>query len=125
MAAHNDFGKEGEAAALNYLLKAGHELLVQNYRYKRAEVDLITKEMGIIIFTEVKARDNNRFGYPEEFVDKKKIKLMKDAAEEYMYQNKLDGEVRFDIISITKTKTGLDIHHIKDAFFYEEDGELY
>ena len=72
--------------------------------------------------TEVKARANNDFGYPEEFVGKKKMKLLGEAADEYIYQNKYNGDMRFDIISITKTKTGLDIHHIKDVYF-PSDGD--
>lgn len=116
MAKHNDFGKEGEAAALAYLLQQGHVLLAQNYRFEKAEVDLITQDGKVLVFTEVKARANNDFGYPEEFVGKKKMKLLGEAADEYIYQNKYDGDMRFDIIAITKTKTGFDIHHIKDAF---------
>jgi putative endonuclease len=121
MAQHNDFGKAGEQAALKYLLQHGHKLLALNYRYKRAEVDIITTDGPVTVFTEVKARSTNRFGYPEEYVDKKKIKLLKSAAEEYLYQNKIEGDIRFDIISITPEKGKLNIHHIKDAFFYEED----
>lgn len=122
MATHNDFGKEGEAAALAYLLQQGHVLITQNYRFNKAEVDLITKDGNILVFTEVKARANNDFGYPEEFVGKKKMKLLGEAADEYIYQNKYDGDMRFDIISITKNKTGLDIHHIKDVYFPGEEG---
>lgn len=117
MAKHNDFGKEGEAAALAYLLQQGHTLLQQNYRHSKAEVDLITQDGKVLVFTEVKARANNDFGFPEEFVGKKKMKLLGEAADEYIYQNKYDGDMRFDIISITKTKTGLEVHHIKDVHF--------
>src|SRR5688572_3040821 len=120
MAQHNDFGKQGEAAAAEFLRAAGHEILALNYRYSRAEIDIISKEGSLIIFTEVKTRKTEHFGFPEEFVSKKKIKLMKEAAEEYMYQNNLTSEIRFDIISVTSVKGTLSIHHIKDAFFYEE-----
>lgn len=125
MAKHNDFGKEGEAAALAYLLKQGHTLLQQNYRYKKAEVDLITKDGNAVVFTEVKARGNNSFGYPEEFVDKKKMKLLQLAADEYIYTNKLDADIRFDVISLTIQNNTFDIHHIRDAFLYEAGEELY
>jgi putative endonuclease len=121
MAQHNDFGKRGEVAAAEFLRTTGHEILALNYRYSRAEVDIISKEDSIIVFTEVKARSTEHFGFPEEFVSKKKVKLMKEAAEEYMYQNKLTSEIRFDIISITPVNGALSIHHIKDAFFFEEE----
>lgn len=123
MAKHNELGKKGEKAAVEFLRKAGHEILAQNYRFSRAEVDIISKEENIIVFTEVKTRSTEHFGFPEEFVDKKKIKLVKEAAEKFLYQNSFDSEVRFDIISITLTQQGkkFKIHHIKDAFFYEGD----
>src|SRR3954468_8960586 len=119
MASHNDFGKKGEDAALDFLKKLGHEILVQNYRYSRAEVDIISRHQGIVIFTEVKTRSSEKFGYPEEFVGKPKMKLMKEAAEEYLYRNNLETEVRFDIISVTPVKGELKVHHIEDAFFYD------
>ena len=56
MAKHNELGKEGEKAAVEFLRKAGHEILAQNYRFSRAEVDIISKEENIIVFTEVKTR---------------------------------------------------------------------
>lgn len=121
MADHINLGKEGEAAALDFLLKKGHQLQMQNYRFGRAEIDIVTKENGILIFSEVKTRSSNSFGYPEEAVTKKKIRLMKEAAEEYMYRNGHDGELRFDIISVVIAKGKIDIHHIEDAFFHEDE----
>ena len=125
MAKHNELGKQGEAAAVEFLKKLGHEIVAQNYRYGRAEVDIISKEGNTIVYTEVKTRSTEHFGFPEEFVDRKKIKLVKEAAEEFMYQNQFDSEIRFDIISVTVVKGELKIHHIKDAFFYEEDNSSY
>ncbi len=119
MASHNDFGKQSEEKAAAFLTSRGHEILQQNYRFGRAEVDIISRLEGIIVFTEVKARSTERFGYPEEFVGKEKMKLMKQAAEEFMYRNNFDCEVRFDIISVTPVKGELKVHHIEDAFFYD------
>jgi putative endonuclease len=121
MAQHNDFGKQGEEAAAEFLRTAGHQILALNYRYSRAEIDIISKEENVVVFTEVKTRKNESFGFPEEFVSKKKIKLVKEAAEEFMYQNHFECEIRFDVISITPVQGKLQIHHIKDAFFYEEE----
>ena len=38
MALHNDFGKEGEQDAVNFLIENGHTILEQNFRYGHAEV---------------------------------------------------------------------------------------
>ena len=119
MAEHNELGTKGEDAAVEYLQKQSHEILARNYRYRKAEVDIISKDGKFIVFTEVKVRSTNAFGSPQEFVTKQKRQLIRQAAEEYLYQNKLDTDVRFDIISINHKKGRLEIVHIKDAFFHE------
>lgn len=122
MASHNELGKKGEDAAVEFLQKKGHEILTRNYRYSRAEIDIISKENGIIIFSEVKTRSSNQFGFPEEFVSDKQIRLIKEAAEEFLYEHHLETEVRFDIISITiNHKDEITIKHIEDAFFHTND----
>ena len=118
MASHNELGKQGEQAAVEFLRKLGHDILVQNYRFGRAAVDIVSKIPGIIVFTEVKSRSSEKFAYPEEFVGKQKIKLMKQAAEEYLYRNNLETEIRFDIISVTPARGELKMHHIEDAFLF-------
>ena len=121
MAKHNDLGKIGEDAAVEFLKKNGHEILARNYRFGRAEVDIVSKHGKFIVFTEVKTRSTSAFGNPEEFVDKKKRLQMKRAAGEFMHQQKLDAEIRFDIISVSNEKEELKVFHISDAFFHEED----
>ena len=121
MAKHNDLGKSGEDAAVEFLQNNGHQILIRNYRFGKAEVDIISKHVKFIVFTEVKTRSSSAFGNPEEFVDKKKRLLMKRAADEFMHQQKLDAEIRFDIISVSSEKGELKIYHIQDAFFHEED----
>ncbi|MBP6731666.1 MAG: YraN family protein [Chitinophagales bacterium] len=120
MAKHNELGTKGEDAAVEFLQTAGHHILVRNYRYGKAEVDIISTYEKFVVFTEVKTRSTNAFGHPEEFVDKKKRRLIKSAAEEYLYQQKLDTDIRFDIISVSNENGILKIYHIEDAFFHEE-----
>ena len=123
MAKHNQLGKEGEDAATNFLLKKGHKILVRNYRFKKAEVDIISKEKDTVVFTEVKLRSAKIFGLPEEFVTRKKKLLMKQAAEEFINQLGQETEIRFDIISVLKNKSNFEIVHIEDAFFDEDEGK--
>ncbi|MCS6934920.1 MAG: YraN family protein [Chitinophagales bacterium] len=121
MARHNETGKAGEAEAVRYLESIGHQILERNYRFGRAEIDIISLHRGLLIFTEVKTRKNNRYGYPEEFVDNRKIRLIKQAAEEYVYRTGWQGELRFDIIAFTVSHKGKALRHIPDAFFYEAE----
>jgi putative endonuclease len=75
MAGHNVFGNQGELLARKYLEEQGYEILDENWRFRKAEIDLIAYRNPIIIFVEVKARENNRFAEPEDFVSKAKQKL--------------------------------------------------
>ena len=54
---------------------------------------------------------------PEEAVHKTKQRLIHKASDEYLYQNKIEKNVRFDIISIFFWPDKTKIYHIEDAFF--------
>lgn len=117
MAKHNETGKEGELAAANLLRSKGFEIVATNYRFQKAEIDIIAIWQNILVFVEVKTRSNLTFGLPEQFVNKKKQQLMAQTAAFYLEENNLSCEVRFDVISIHKTPKGLELLHIEDAFF--------
>lgn len=117
MADHNDFGKIAEDLAVDFLIKANYKILVRNFRYLKAEVDIIAEFENQIVVVEVKARHTDAFLEPQEAVNRKKIKLLVSAANFFVEDNNIDKEVRFDIISIlpNQQKT-LEITHIVDAF---------
>ena len=118
MAQHNELGKKGEQLAINYLLKKGYKIRDKNWRYQKAEVDIIAEKDGILAVVEVKTRSTDYFGNPQDFVNPKKIKLLVKAIDEYVISKDLDIEVRFDIIGIIKTKNETRIEHLEDAFLY-------
>ena len=49
-------GDRGEALAQKYLESKKYEILECNWRYSRAEIDIIAKHEDILIFVEVKTR---------------------------------------------------------------------
>ena len=117
MAQHNDFGKKAEDLAADFLLKNGYKILVRNFRYQKAEIDIIAEKNNLIIICEVKARSTDVFNLPQESVNKKKIKLLVSEADYYLQEFKVLKEVRFDIISLLPDeKQNLVIEHIQDAF---------
>jgi putative endonuclease len=121
VAKHNDLGKQGEKLALDFLENKGYEILEENWCHGKAEVDLIAYIDRQIIFIEVKTRSSIAFGYPEEFVDNAKQKLLQYAADEYIELMNHQGEVRFDIISVLFDKqNNYTINHIEDAFWPTE-----
>ena len=71
MANHHVLGQQGEALAVTYLAEKGYQILETNWRFKRAEVDIIAKLGQVLVFIEVKTRTTDYFGSPEEFITKK------------------------------------------------------
>jgi putative endonuclease len=107
-------GKEGERLAANFIIQKGFEVVRRNYRHRRAEIDLIVKREDWLIFIEVKTRSSSSYGEPEEAVTAKKIRMIFDAAEEYIYSIDWHGHIRFDIISV-KLGNPPEIIHFEDA----------
>lgn len=118
MAIHNDLGNKGEEIAVDFLQKNNYKILEKNWRFKKAEVDIIALKKGILAVVEVKTRSSDYFGDPQDFVNQKKIQLLVEAINEYVISKNLDVEVRFDIIAILKNQNKFEINHLKDAFFY-------
>ena len=118
MATHNDLGKQGETLAMEHLIQKGHKIIARNYRYEKAEVDIISDYVGTIVFTEVKTRSTDWYGYPEGAISAKKKELLRKAMDYYLTENNITEEARFDIVSIIISDRGTDIHHIEDAFYH-------
>ena len=118
MAEHYELGKKGEQLAIDYLIKQGYKIVERNWRFQKAEIDIIARKEETLISVEVKTRSTNNFGNPQDFVNPKKIKLMVLAMNEYVLKKDLNVEVRFDIMAITKNKRSFDIEHLEDAFLY-------
>lgn len=119
MAEHNELGKFGEALATEFLIRAGYTILERNYTFDKAEIDIIAqREEDIVVIVEVKTRNSAYFGDPQSFVSPGKIKLLVKAANEYMIENSLDTEVRFDIIAVLKNKTTEQLEHFENAFYH-------
>ncbi|MBS1524222.1 MAG: YraN family protein [Bacteroidetes bacterium] len=123
MALHLDLGRKGESLAKTFLESAGYEILDENWTHGKCEVDLVAYKDGVIIFVEVKTRTGNSFGEPEDFVDKRKQRLLAVAADEYIYLMDHQGEVRFDIVSILFDRNAdHTLKHIEDAFWPSPTG---
>ncbi len=118
MAFHNELGKKGEQIAVEYLLRNGYQILERNWRYLKAEIDIIAKKGNRLIVVEVKTRSTVNIIRPEEAVNNKKIKLLVSAANEYVTKHNLEIEVQFDIITIHYINNKYNLNHTKDAFLF-------
>jgi len=111
-------GDEAEELAAAFLESKGWLILDRNYFFEKAEVDIVAFDHTHIIFVEVKSRSNTYFGRPEDYVTPQKEKLVKKAAEAWVYERKMETAlVRFDVISIVqKNNEAPAITHFEDAF---------
>lgn len=117
MAQIHDTGKQGEALATRFLEDAGCKILATRWRYKQYELDIVAQEKDTLLIVEVKTRESNFFGEPESFVTKTKQRQLIKAAAAFIEQNKLDLEVRFDIVSVIIGKGKQQINHVSGAFY--------
>lgn len=118
MAQHNELGKKGEQLAVDFLLKNDYQIIERNYRFEKAEVDIIAKKNDILAVIEVKTRSTVDFGNPQDFVKPKQIQRLVKAVDDYVNVNDLDVEVRFDIIAIVKAGSTFNIEHLENAFYH-------
>lgn len=118
MAKQHQNGKLAEDIATQFLTDLGYTVLERNWRFSKAEVDIIAKDKKILVFVEVKSKTYAYYGAPEESISSSKERLIIDAAGVYMEQIGHDWEIRFDIISILFDKQMKPtISHFKDAFY--------
>ncbi len=117
---HIDLGRQGEEKAAAYLESKNIKVLDRNYRFMRAEVDIVAATEREIIFVEVKTRSSTAFGEPEEHVDRTKKKQLFKVAEAWLHERRMEGSpVRFDVISILRPgRPDEKISHIEGAFWY-------
>ena len=115
MALHIDFGKLGEQLAEDFLINKGYTILHRNWRYSHYEIDIVALKNDLPHFVEVKTRSSKQFGEPEESVNKKKIRSLLQAADEFLFQHPQYKNFHIDILSIT-------IHSQQEPkYFFIED----
>lgn len=110
-------GQEQEVKAACFLRTQGYQILEQNYRCKKGEIDLIAREGQYLVFVEVKYRHTTGSGMPEEAVDLRKQRQISRVAAWYLAQKGLDvyTPCRFDVVAITEE----EIRLYRDAFGYQ------
>lgn len=120
-----DIGDRGERIAADYLEGKGYRIIERQYRFERAEVDLVCfepaadySEGGDLVFVEVKTRTGLGFGRPEEAVTEEKKRHLIKAAEAYLHENRMDGmPCRFDVVAVVLGEGAPEITHFRDAFW--------
>ena len=114
MAEHNEFGKKGEEAAFETLLKQGYIIREQNWRCGKAEIDIVAEKDNRIIIVEVKTRSVEIVDLSE-VIDKKKIGNLIKAGSAYINLFYFPLVLLFDFILLTATPDNIHIEHYIDA----------
>ena len=108
-------GNLGEDLAVDFLLNNQFKLLHRNWKYGRKEIDVIAEKESVLHFIEIKTRKSNRYGYPEENVNRTKIKKMMAVACHFQQLNPRYKLIRFDVISVT-LEPELALFFIEDVY---------
>lgn len=103
MAQHLITGKKAENLALTYLQGQALKLVARNWHCAYGEIDLIMQDNKILVFIEVRYRQQANWGLPIETITKAKQKKIITTAQLFLQKNKqwLLNPCRFDVISIT------------------------
>lgn len=117
-------GKKGEDFVAHTLEQYGYHILARNYTKQCGEIDLIATQKNILLFIEVKLR-NNPLVDPTELItiskQKKIIKTAKYFLAEYENIVNLDTTIiRFDVALVEYIQNDVSLSYIRNAFYESE-----
>jgi putative endonuclease len=96
-------GRQAETRAENYLLKKGFSTVNRNYSWKTGEIDLIMEKKDLLVFVEVRLRQNSEYGSGADSVTYSKQTKIINTAKRYLQTSGHKWEsYRFDVVSIGK-----------------------
>lgn len=112
-----ELGRQGEAAAAEYLARQGYRIYARNFRAPVGEIDIIAGQGELIVFVEVKTRRSLRCGTPAMAVDCRKQQKIIQTARWFIRQRHLEEYLcRFDVIEVYATGGGIQIRQLQGAF---------
>ncbi|SMN14695.1 Predicted endonuclease distantly related to archaeal Holliday junction resolvase [uncultured Candidatus Thioglobus sp.] len=113
-------GNQAEQLALSYLTQRGMRLIEQNYLTRFGEIDIIMidQDEQVLVFVEVRYRQNAHFGSAIDTVTTNKQEKLIRAAKLYLQAHNQYEEFicRFDVIGLESDLKYPKITWIKDAF---------
>jgi len=111
-------GHNFESLAEKHLVKNGYKIIKRNFHYgKLGEIDIVAEKDNILVFCEVKGRNNNKYGTAIESVSYGKMMKLRKAAEGYMLINKVTNkDCRMDLVAIDIIAGKPQITHLENAF---------
>jgi len=95
-------GRQAEAVVASHLKARGYEILAQNWRRPRCEIDIVAKKINIVYFVEVKFRRQDAQGDGFEHITPAKIRQMHLAAQLWLAENDFDGDWRLVAAAVSE-----------------------
>jgi uncharacterized protein (TIGR00252 family) len=96
-----DIGRQAEAAAAAFLERKGCTVIVQNWRTRWCEIDVIAQKDTTMYFCEVKYRSTSQQGTGLDYITPKKLQQMRFAAEMWVHQHSWQGEYSLCAIEVS------------------------
>ena len=115
-------GREGEEIAREYLIKKGFRLIQSNYSNVLGEIDIIMSDKDWLVFVEVKLKVGDKYGSPEEMINKNKLAKVRRVAESFLVLEKETAKnfekYRIDAVCIVldEDKTVRSIKHYENLY---------
>jgi putative endonuclease len=117
MSIESELGKRGEKLASEHLVSHGYRIVKRNYKFNKAEVDIVAEKNNRMVFVEVKTRKSLFLSEPEFTIPMKKQRQIIKAADGYLKEHDIDLESRFDIITVILNEETNRIDHLEGAFY--------
>jgi putative endonuclease len=112
-------GREAENLARTFLEQQGLIFIMQNYRCRTGEIDLIMQDTEVLVFVEVKFRSKNQYGSAIEFFHASKKRKFESAVMHYMQERGFNPSVvphRIDLVGIEgKSRQQQNINWLKSV----------
>lgn len=120
----SEIGEQGEQIAENYLRDAGYYIVARNYkaglgRNCVGEIDIAAIERNTLHIVEVKTRTSSVTSgdfSPQAAYTPSKVNRLRRAAAQFCVENRFDGNISFDLITVNLTPDGrpLAVNHYTD-----------
>jgi putative endonuclease len=107
------FGNRGEDLAAEALTAKGLRVIQRQYKNQFGEIDLICQDGDEIVFVEVKSRESDSYGYPEDAVTPNKIRHILMVSEGYLASLPQERPWRIDVVAIEFAYEPPRITHIE------------
>ena len=123
-------GEIAEDKVTQYLKTKGFYIARRNYHCRYGEIDIIAENDALVLFVEVKARNEDSIVSPAQAVDRYKASRIIKTATDYIRKSHCDLQPRFDVAEVTVFERednthGYRLNYIKNAIVMEAGNGIF